>query len=118
MVHLLRSLIAGYFVAFLAGFIATLAGAGAFSVIMGIWLGGSMLSVVLAACFAKYAYTPEELHATPPRSREPVRPMRRDLTAKEIALWDDDMAADRYEADLAADRAEQADKAHKNPKTG
>ena len=118
MVHLLRSLIAGYFLAFLAGFIATLAGASAFSVIMGIWVGGSLMSVALAACFARYAYTREERYATPVVARESDRPVRRDLTAKELAIWDQDLAAERFEADLAADRAEQADNSSEDRKTG
>ena len=118
MVHLLRSLIAGYFLAFLAGFVATLAGASAFSVIMGIWVGGSLLSVALAACFARYAYTQEERHATPVPARESARTVRRDLTARDLAMWDQDLAAERFEADLDADMAEQANTAPEDRRTG
>ena len=118
MVHLLRSLIAGYFLALLAGFVATLAGVSAFSVIMGIWVGGSLLSVALAACFARYAYTQEERHATPVPAQEPTRPVRRDLTAKELAMWDQDLAAECFEADYCYDEGQQANKSPEDRKTG
>ena len=118
MVHLLRSLLAGYAIALVAGFIATLAGASAVSVVVGVWLGGSLMSVLLAACFARFAYTPEELHASDPQTRVSEGRMRKSLTAKELAMWDQDLAAEQFEADMAADRVEKADNARKGRKSG
>lgn len=118
MVHLLRSLLTGYLIAFLAGLIATLAGASAVSVVVGVWLGGSLLSVLLAACFAKFAHTPEELHASAPQVSNSEGRMRQNLTAKELAMWDQDLAAEQFEADMAADQIENADRVKASRKSG
>lgn len=118
MVHLLRSLLTGYLIAFLAGLVATLSGASVVSVVVGVWLGGSLLSVLLAACFAKFAHTPEELHASAPQMPTSEGRMRQNLTAKELAMWDQDLAAERFEADMAADRVDKIDHVKASRKSG
>ena len=105
MMHLLRSLFVGYFIAISVGTIAVINGYGALSVVLGVWLCGSVLSVVIAA-----SMTPLEDadHDAVPFLADVARasgPMRHDLTARELARWDADLMAERLEADLAEDRA-------------
>ncbi len=105
MVHLLRSLFAGYFVAIAGGTIAVMNGYDPLSVVLSVWLSGSVLTVVIAA-----SVTPLDdeagLHVAPvTASARSGGPVHRGLTAKELALWDSDLAAETFEADLAADVA-------------
>ncbi len=106
--HLLRSLFAGYFIACAVGTVAVMNGYGPLSVLLGVWLSGSVLSVAIAAIVAPF----EEEHrvlvsagANAGHDRQ-QGPLHRHLTARELALWDKDLAADKFEADLNADLAD------------
>ena len=110
--HLLRSLFAGYFTACAVGTIAVMNGYGPLSVVLGVWLSGSVLSVAIAAIVSPFE---EDEHRVPVPVGEHFDqerqqgPLHRHLTAKELALWDKDLAAEKFEADLSADLAEATD---------
>lgn len=103
MIHLLRSLFAGYFFALVGGMGALALGVGPVTTALGVWIGGSALSVVIAAVFSGYAEAPEAA-----RVFAEDGPMQRDLKAKELALWDADLAAEAFEADMAAEEERHA----------
>ena len=100
-------------VALICGAIALVHGFGPVVLILGVWFVGSALSVLIASTAT--------LHAGNSELEElviPAEPMRRDLTAKELALWDADLAAEAFEADMAADAAAAAEaKAGEDRKT-
>ena len=104
-------MIAGYFIAIAVGAIAVMHGYGLLPVVLGVWVCGSMLSVGIAACI-----TPLENREADAMSVQ--GPMQSDLSARELALWDDDLAAERYEADLTADRQETPSAATNDRKAG
>lgn len=121
MIHLLRSLFIGYFVAVTLGTLSLTLGAPGWSVLLGVWFGGSALSVLLAATMpvfpdvAEPVFVPDEVRA----SSDPEGPMKAFLSARELAMWDQDLAAERFEAEMAAEDAEAvADKAGPERKTG
>lgn len=110
MVHLFRSLVAGYAVATVAGGIALHGGAGPMVVFFGMWLGGSMLTVGFAAAFARYAGAPEALPVEAP-VHAASGAMHGGLTARELAMWDADLAAEQFELDLVREDQAQDDPA-------
>ena len=115
MMHLLRSLFAGYFVAVVGGTIAVTHGYDPLSVVLSVWLSGSVLTVAIAASVTPLDDDASTLHeARVVMPAHSAGPIHRGLTAKELARWDSDLAAEKFEADLAADAAasEASGKSH------
>ena len=114
MMHLLRSLFAGYFIACAVGTVAVVNGYGPLSVVLGVWLSGSVLSVAIAAIFAPFEEEHRALVSTGDNAGHDRQqgPLHRHLTAKELALWDKDLAAETFDANLSADLAEASDTAN------
>lgn len=108
MIHLLRSLFIGYFLAVTVGTTALAFGASPFVVLLSVWLGGSVVSVVIAATMPVLsdAVEPAFVHVGAQAGAGNDGPMHSSLTARELAKWDSDLAAERFEADLAAEDAE------------
>ena len=107
MMHLLRSLFVGYFITITAGAVAVMNGYGPLSVVLSVWLAGSVLSVAIAASVTPLDDSSDEMALVTGKvdaSGPPAMP--RDLRARELALWDADLHAERFDADLAAERAE------------
>ncbi|MEM7685934.1 MAG: hypothetical protein AAF293_13995 [Pseudomonadota bacterium] len=97
MIHLLRSLIAGYAIALAGGFALGMYGWGPVSIALTVWISGSFLSVLIAGAWA--FLTSDEM-------MEPIE-VDRDYQATEFSRWDADKAAERFAADLAADLQDQ-----------
>ncbi len=105
MMHLLRSLFAGYFVAIAGGTIAMMNGYDPLSVVLSVWLSGSVLTVAIAASVTPLDDGAGLREARVMMPAQSDGPMHRRLTAKELALWDSDLATEKSEADLAAEVA-------------
>ena len=106
MMHLLRSLFVGYFIAVTGGAIAVMNGFNPLWVVLAVWFSGSILSVALAATVTPVAGDEDvdlPVNAVQVGSGATEGPMPADLRARELALWDSDLAAEFFEADQARD---------------